>query len=202
MIEIANQLPLRSGKAQRTSYPSQSSRVDCYSLDCNEDRLMFSRCCRISLPILLSLVCSPLLKAGDGEASTLRRVRMIYLVSHDREENARYTAAIEHAIRDLQNWYGQQLKGPTFRLSDPVVEVVKSNRPADWFYGNPNAVHTSSRIQTASGSPIFLPSLVLVWGHSQSEVMHCQLKRSGWSITGSIIWRQPTTALVMLDTGT
>lgn len=84
---------------------------------------------------------NPLVKVGDGEKSTLRRVRMIYLVSFDREENVEYTAAIEHAIRDLQNWYGRQLSGPTFRLSDPVVEVVKSNRPADWFYGNPNGNH-------------------------------------------------------------
>ena len=81
---------------------------------------------------------SHLVKAGDGGASILHRVRMVYLVSSDREENVEYTAAIEHAIRDLQKWYGRQLNGPTFRLSDPVVEVVKSSRPADWFYSNPN----------------------------------------------------------------
>jgi hypothetical protein len=65
-------------------------------------------------------------------------VRMIYLVSKDREEKPEYTAAIEHAIRDLQGWYGKQLGGPTFRLHDPVVEVVKSDKNADRFYGNPN----------------------------------------------------------------
>jgi len=94
-----------------------------------------------ALPALDNQGQNPLVKVGDGEKSTLRRVRMIYLVSSDREENVEYTAAIEHAIRDLQNWYGRQLSGPTFRLSDPVVEVVKSNRPADWFYGNPNGNH-------------------------------------------------------------
>ena len=99
---------------------------------------MLLRYCCISLLFLLSLVCNPTVKAGDGEESNLRRVRVIYLVSSDREEKVGYTAAIEHAIRDLQNWYGRQLGGPTFRLSDPAVEVVKSNRPADWFYGNPN----------------------------------------------------------------
>ena len=79
-----------------------------------------------------------LVKASNGEETVLHRVRMVYLVSSDREENVEYTAAIEHAIRDLQKWYGRQLGGSTFRLNDPVVEVVKSNRPADWFYGNPN----------------------------------------------------------------
>jgi len=102
---------------------------------------MLLRYCHMSLPILLSLVCNPSVKAADGEESALRRVRVIYLVSRDREENVEYTAALEHAIQDLQNWYGQQLGGPTYRLSDPVVEVVKSNRPADWFYGNPNGNH-------------------------------------------------------------
>jgi hypothetical protein len=42
----------------------------------------------------------------------------------------------------------------------------------------------SSRIQAASGSQIFLLSLVLVWDRSQSEVMHWTPKLSGWSITG------------------
>ena len=76
--------------------------------------------------------------SAEDKATDLRRVRMIYLVSRDREEKPEYTAAIEHAIRDLQTWYAKQLDGPTFRLHEPVVEVVKSNRNADWFYGNPN----------------------------------------------------------------
>tara|TARA_R100000750_G_C2335507_1_gene91919 strand:+ start:288 stop:1241 length:954 start_codon:yes stop_codon:yes gene_type:complete len=78
------------------------------------------------------------LRAGDDDKPTIRRVRVIYLVSQDREENIEYTAAIEHAIRDLQKWYGRQLNGPTFRLNDPVVEVVKSDKDAEWFYGHPN----------------------------------------------------------------
>lgn len=90
------------------------------------------------MPILLLLA---LVRVTDGEESAPRRVRVVYLVSQDREENVEYTAAIEHAIKNLQNWYGQQLGGPTFRLNDPVVEVVKSDRPADWFYGNPNGDH-------------------------------------------------------------
>jgi hypothetical protein len=42
----------------------------------------------------------------------------------------------------------------------------------------------SSQTQLASGSRIFLLSLVLVWGRSQSEVMHLPLKLIGWNVTG------------------
>ena len=95
-----------------------------------------------NLWILLTLsmflpVMSPM-NANDDTKPKLRTVRMIYLVSSDRTEKAEYTAALEHAIRDLQKWYGRQLGGPTFRLSDPVVEVVECNREAAWFYKNAN----------------------------------------------------------------
>lgn len=112
--------------------------------DSNKDRPMIFRHYRVCFPILLSLVCPRLVMAAEGKPSAERRVRMIYLVSADREERPEYTAAIEHAIRDLQKWYAGQLDGPTFRLGDPVVEVVKSSRPADWFYGNPNGNHQDS----------------------------------------------------------
>lgn len=81
---------------------------------------------------------APLFGFSSASAEELRRVRVIYLVSSDREELPEYTAALEHAVRDLQQWYAKQLGGPTFRLSDPVVEVVKSEQKATWFYANPN----------------------------------------------------------------
>jgi uncharacterized repeat protein (TIGR02543 family) len=66
------------------------------------------------------------------------KVRMVYIVPSDREEKTEYKAAIDHAIRDLQDWYGKQLGGPTFRLHDPVIEVIKSDKSAEWFITNPN----------------------------------------------------------------
>ncbi len=84
------------------------------------------------LPLLL------LATPAAGAETPVRPVRIVYLVSADREEKPVFTAAIEHAIRDLQKWYSKQLDGPTFRLSDPVVEVVKSREKGGWFYGNPN----------------------------------------------------------------
>lgn len=86
------------------------------------------------LPVLL--FCASLFRVEAAEAPLT--VRVVYLVSADREENPKYTAAVEHAIRDIRRWYGGQLGGPTFRLSDPVVEVVRSREDADWFYANPN----------------------------------------------------------------
>ncbi len=97
--------------------------------------------CFVCLMVLPLLLCSSSVKAGDDIVAELKRVRVVYLVSRDREEVAEYTAAVEHAILDLQKWYAKQLGGPTFRLHDPVVEVVRSERLADWFYSNPNGTH-------------------------------------------------------------
>jgi hypothetical protein len=79
--------------------------------------------------------------AAADEKPALRQVRVIYLVSSDRKERPEYTKALEHAIRDLQSWYGKQLGGPTFRLNDPVVEVVKTTHKADWYTKNPNGAN-------------------------------------------------------------
>jgi hypothetical protein len=67
-----------------------------------------------------------------------RKVRVVYLVSADRRERPEYTRAIAAAITDLQGWYARELSGSTFTLSRPVVEAARSDKPADWFYGNPN----------------------------------------------------------------
>jgi len=67
-----------------------------------------------------------------------KTVRVIYLVSSDRQIQTNYVEALERAIKELQGWYGQQLNGPTFRLHEPSVEVVHSSQKADWFYGHPN----------------------------------------------------------------
>lgn len=101
---------------------------------------MFTRpACRAFLAFLSLMVVSYAVAENDTTTS-LRRVRIIYLVSRDRTENSEYTAALDYAIRNLQKWYGRQLGGPTFRLNDPVVEVVKSSRNADWFYSNTNGM--------------------------------------------------------------
>jgi len=68
----------------------------------------------------------------------LKSVRIIYLVSADRTVREDFRKGIETAAKDLQAWYGKQLGGPTFRLNNPTVEVVKSDKSAKWFYSHPN----------------------------------------------------------------
>jgi hypothetical protein len=77
-----------------------------------------------------------------GHAATVeprpKSVRIVYLVSADRTVREDYKKAIEMAAKDLQAWYAKQLGGPTFRLNDPVVEVAKSDKNANWFYDHAN----------------------------------------------------------------
>ena len=70
-----------------------------------------------------------------------KTVRVVYLVSQDRQVQTNYLQAVENAIHDLQGWYSRQLGGPTFKLHNPVVEVAKSSQTADWFYSHTNGVN-------------------------------------------------------------
>jgi hypothetical protein len=88
----------------------------------------------------LCLLCSSMHIALAGEAAKPRpkSVRIVYLVSADRSVREDFRKGVETAAKDLQGWYAKQLGGPTFRLNDPVVEVVKSDKDAKWFYSHRN----------------------------------------------------------------
>ena len=73
-----------------------------------------------------------------GESAKPKSVRIIYLVSQDREVREDYRNAIENAAVEIQRWYKEQLNGFTFRLNSPVVEVVRASQSAAWFASNPN----------------------------------------------------------------
>ena len=88
--------------------------------------------------LCVALVVAPWFSARAAENTQDKCVRLIYLVSKDREERSDFRQAIEGAIQELQKWYGEQLKGATFRLHNPIVEVVHSSQPANWFYTHPN----------------------------------------------------------------
>ena len=68
-------------------------------------------------------------------------VRFVYMVSSDREVNETYRRAIEDAACSVRDWYAGQLGGATFRLHDPVVEVLRSDKKAAWFTSNRNGRH-------------------------------------------------------------
>ena len=71
--------------------------------------------------------------AGNLQDKT---VRVVYLVSQDRQVRTDFQQALEKAIREIQQWYGQQLNGTTFKLHDPVVEVAHVAQDASWFYSH------------------------------------------------------------------
>ena len=87
---------------------------------------------------LLLLCASNSIGGVDNADSPPRCVRIVYLVSADRTVREDFKKAIETAAKDLQTWYAKQLRGPTFRLHDPVVEVAKSDKAAGWFYSHAN----------------------------------------------------------------
>jgi len=61
-------------------------------------------------------------------------VRVFYLVPTDRSENAEYTQALGRAIRHLQRFYLDQMgNGETFRVHEPLVEIVRTGHAADWY---------------------------------------------------------------------
>jgi hypothetical protein len=63
---------------------------------------------------------------------------VVYLVSKDRQERADFRMAVERAIREVQQWYGRQLNGVTFKVHSPVVEVAQSSQTAAWFTTHTN----------------------------------------------------------------
>ncbi|MEC9399797.1 MAG: hypothetical protein VX475_19370 [Myxococcota bacterium] len=69
------------------------------------------------------------------------KVRVLYLVSSDKEVDPRRKAVIEGAITHVQGWYRAKLGGSTFTLNSPVVEVARSEKPARWFDSNPNGAN-------------------------------------------------------------
>jgi hypothetical protein len=86
--------------------------------------------------LFLALVLFP--QTGFPANLQDKTVRVVYLVSQDRQVRPDFQLALEKAIRELQQWYGQQLNGSSFRLHDPVVEVAHVAQHADWFYSHPN----------------------------------------------------------------
>jgi hypothetical protein len=87
---------------------------------------------------LVFLCLTAVVGVADAAAPRPQSVRIVYLVSQDRTVRPDYQAALTAAALDLQKWYAKQLDGLTFRLNDPVVEVVKSDQKAEWFYRHPN----------------------------------------------------------------
>lgn len=77
------------------------------------------------------------LQEGLLEEST-PEVRVIYLVPSDRQPRSEAPIALTNGMKHLQRWYREQSdNGKTFKLHDPIVEIIRSSHETSWFYTNP-----------------------------------------------------------------
>ncbi len=67
---------------------------------------------------------------------TKKSVRVLYLIPKDREFRKDYQSAIESCVLDLQTWYHDRLNGKTFRLNDPIVEIIHTPNDSLWYDTN------------------------------------------------------------------
>jgi hypothetical protein len=67
-----------------------------------------------------------------------KSVRVIYLISSDKSFNQDYYSALEKAALSVQDFYRKELNGLTFRLNNPIVEVLFCDKPSDYFYSHPS----------------------------------------------------------------
>ena len=64
-------------------------------------------------------------------------VRIIYIPTADRPRREDYVRSLERGVRHLQTWYREQMgTGKTFRVREPIVEVVPSTHDSAWFATN------------------------------------------------------------------
>lgn len=73
----------------------------------------------------------------EAAVSTSKRVRVLYLVPSDRDEDPGYTHNLEQALRHTQQWFRAKMPASThFTVNDPVVQVAKTTHPAAWYSTN------------------------------------------------------------------
>eukprot|EP01156_Anaeramoeba_ignava_P017066 Anaeramoba_ignava/a63_19.p1 GENE.a63_19~~a63_19.p1 ORF type:complete len:313 (-),score=66.47 a63_19:101-1039(-) len=62
-----------------------------------------------------------------------KTVRIIYFVPKDKKPEKKYKKAIKFGIKDLQKWYNYHTYGYTFRLNEPIVEIIKGDHESKWY---------------------------------------------------------------------
>lgn len=71
-------------------------------------------------------------------------VRVFWLIPSDVAYDQRIYDGMGNVMREAQRYYQQEL-GVTFRLNNPIVEVVNGDHPANWYetnqIGGPNNSH-------------------------------------------------------------
>jgi hypothetical protein len=117
---------------------SRFARVDAPSI-----RDGLRRCYGIGVNVTRRVVFSFLaltLITATVEGAPIADVRTMYLVPSDRTYNLQYEIGIINAFRDLQDWYADELAGPTFVLHDPIVEVFNTIHLASYYAMTPSSL--------------------------------------------------------------
>jgi|GEM_PF-4425049 len=83
-------------------------------------------------PVLFTPTRTP--TAGTGLQTMT--VRVFWLIPSDVAYDQRIYDGIGNVMREAQRYYQQEL-GVTFRLNNPIVEVVNGDHPANWYETNP-----------------------------------------------------------------
>jgi hypothetical protein len=102
------------------------------------------KCVAVSGNNLVQLPCTsvrvwrlPGFTGGDPQAPPSKTVRVWLLRPSDVPFDQRYPDGIAGVMREAQRYYQQEL-GKTFRLNDPVVQVVTGEHPKSWYENTPN----------------------------------------------------------------
>lgn len=92
---------------------------------------------------ILSIGLIAVFGAGFAAASSAllpdppdKTVRVFYIRPTDVAENPKYATGIASVMRDAQQYYLDQCKF-TFKLNEPIVEVVNGSHPRSWYETDP-----------------------------------------------------------------
>ncbi len=83
--------------------------------------------------ILMMLMISPAMAAGDDPPE--KTVRVFYICPTDVPLDSAYPEGIAKVMRSSQRYFMEQCKF-TFRLNDPVCEVIKGTHVRSWYENN------------------------------------------------------------------
>ena len=88
--------------------------------------------CLVYLTQILPLQAENL-DAANKTHQLAPNVHIAYLVPSDKHFRNKNRVAVKHAIRNVEAWYQDEMDGKTFRLSHPVVQIVRTSHTADWY---------------------------------------------------------------------
>ncbi len=90
-----------------------------------------------------------------------RTVRVMYLVPADKEFNEEYRRGISSAIVNVQDWYREQLGGPTFQIYSDALEQCRLPRDEEYYASSDGWGRVLWDVQSCA--PVAHGSSVFTW---------------------------------------